>query len=1384
MIKMINLGKFLKGNSEEFNKKGLFVERRVCYFNKWWERQRDIDKDYIKKNDLKQTPEWIDKQKWYTAFLKKSDTEKQKLAEEEFWVSKETYENLEKTYSYEFAADDIRTDYNALFKSIITHRRGSQKIEWLLKRISHEEYNNNYEVINEQYKDDINLESFKETYSILKEKAWNQTVQSYIKNNKWNALTVFKANWYDAENWFNSSDENLAILDAITNSTNYEKDYNNNYENFKKIIFDFDLDEDIDNEVIDWVSEAQIVNLIYSTTRFESFINNIGYKDKFYSDYESDPIAAKYKMHEKMMDILNIPVNAEVLWMNNWVKQFTEKYLKVEDEIIAKIKNSNKNFTTDSIEEKIWSQLSPEEKRKISKEDVGELAEAQYSQFLGVILQNVREWKVKINWISISGWVSTWAGVSLNIASLTQWWLDNLWVSVWQSGISLWVSKGIKQSFWNLDLWVTALWSPLWVSLSYWASYAITEDIRSLFPKKRPWVWVNLSWAVWTNFIWWWLSDLSLDTYAWVERTMQDNAQVVSNIFDKIVKWEDLSNNEVYDVFKWRWIEESDLTSEEKTAIVKKYNEIKETFENILPSNPSNLQKARLAYKFRNSILTNYANQLHKKAEWVKLSSISLFSAMPIIWLVAWFEVNYHTLEARRDIISDAVAESMTWEKKFSIEDMQKKGIKMKIVKNMHFAEEGYDNTSPRISWTFLKIEWKDWPISANPWLDVKKIISEWSTYLSFNPKNPPVFVGRWDASWTSYFIRFWEWSEKNTNNKLTRNVESIWAITTSQRLNQLANKNDETSAENTEIINSAIKIWELIKNSINWNNWITWLEDMFKDQGLDEAWNELKRRIGDVKGYTGKKLGKTDNNALNWSIYNKWWRWRWKQVLWEIRNKINKVSTDAEKLWVLKGLFPDVNVTNNEKIELSEKQHSNKDIKEAIENTHDVRKLIDNYVDWTLNNKRWMQDFKDEFNKFANQKDWAKTLPEMWKIFKENMLAMNDNWKWNGKNKKKWLSIIIYNKKGQNALNKIREKIHWITKPHEKYEILKSIYSDTMEPKNLKRDFKDWVETISMGSWKALYSIDTSRRNKFNDIIQEKIGYNVSDISKKWWNKFWKNTKKTVVSYDTTWSMIWFPVSASWWVEDLTPMMWGLPIANWVDSLIIVNNQNAKNALIDKLPNTHVLKIMKWLGLNINNISITDFKKALKSWEMTDNSWHIAELNSKLFFWKWWECLNDAFFLKNISLEYNSQELVFGNENSQESMIPNNKTFSVAAIWTMDTSKPEPVIIKKPKPGANSEAGEEPENWWAWTLPEAVVEWANLTTPEMVALWNLTEPQTITLSDPTVPITNQVDVWTIAVAQPIPVSVELPITPPYPEPISQMWGVGNVPSTQAISQK
>ncbi len=324
-----------------------------------------------------------------------------------------------------------------------------------------------------------------------------------------------------------------------------------------------------------------------------------------------------------------------------------------------------------------------------------------------------------------------------------------------------------------------------------------------------------------------------------------------------------------------------------------------------------------------------------------------------------------------------------------------------------------------------------------------------------------------------------------------------------------------------------------------------------------------------------------------------------------------------------------------------------------------------------------------------SRDKRWA------WKKLRNNIAKMLRAWEYN---ENVWNEFKVF-AKGKN-------RITWLDNsnltPYEKKLILERVFGRFMVSQNaLQKNWAKvwnektakWVKNMTLKQFEENKIL--KRSNSFRKGLETAwFGNFVSEIEsarKELLNSsFWKQKRFEVQEAS---DMIAFVVSKDW----VTPMTWEVQIAWW--KTVSLRNEELKAEMIENLPKGFVKRAANKLWVSENNLI-----RMLK-WETVDGK----TITYDTVFFKWWDCFNDAFGIKNMKLVWDgtwaedmkigigSSDVHYGAENDTDTIniaiVPEaekDEEEKAPAEEESEEEKPKPKNKPKNKPKPKDKPKEE----------------------------------------------------------------------------------------------
>jgi len=1033
----------------------------------WYEEKDQVSDEYESEMLYILTKESLVKNN-KTKIENKSENEEDKIITEakNQTLNKIKLLNIENNW-YEKLKEDLRDDINIksfeeTFKNISGILWWPENLLKVLNKISinkdskDKRWTENLLNLNNKNK---NLRDFSEVRKFFAAN-WYKTENNWLYEDEWKALytlvKIFPENQKIYENYKTPFDKFLEELEKKWELTsdykkflekNKEKiEISNkiqNFNKFKEFLFDQDSDWDIDSEKIVWVSEAQIFELT-NIENFPYLLENLWisnkpeeFKEKIFTD-----IQLKRNFHKRLNLILWTIHNASPLFIKWWIEKFNKEYLKLESEFKEKIKEE----LSDEKIEKILKKKFPDNinwlKEKLTKKEWWN------------ILNNIR-----LEWEAFSFWIVQWTGASINIENLTEWWLNNL--NFWIANTPLWIIPVIwvSKNLFNIKLtddWNTKLSSITWANIykpaffiNIWIKNDKTEKIKELFQNNKEWWYFEnfrTSWNVnYVNIFWvtWWIITLSLNiseldekSFAWVEKMVQQMYPIMDNILNQIEQWTETKKLDVKKIF-WN----QDLTDKEISTTREKYQEIKNVYKLMTKWLDEN-EKLEIAQKLKRSAIQQYANNMHKKSEWLNFIWWWAWIAfienyMPLPFLIITWEYNYSKIENTKDFFAEQASEKI-----ISISNWNELWLETQKFWEWYILKIWKNHKWEKIS------EWVNFSAEKNLWIEIEKN-TDWEFLISSTSENlknlKDLFKNIktkyfYDHDWKSVKIIFWKWYQN-------KNWEIIYWWWYDKKITRwLENKQDK-------IISDQIKMSEAVTE-------FEWIRNLVENMSykMDKRYEKRIYKITEnfrENPYNTANINSSWRKFLN-SLEKNWSLKHFSNFKWEIE----KITNQKQRQIILESIIHNVRSDQNLKWKSDNKIHSTYAGKEIPIKKYDT--MIQGWRSESrskvfteqLSQDLWINE--NILNNYNNK--YYKKLSEWQSSFNVNYLTKWDiiTFIWTGKNKEifpatsvtryadinwnwnfeQWIDYLeIENQKitpemvnliPENVLNKYLNKIWW----------------------------------------------------------------------------------------------------------------------------------------------------------------------------------------------------------------------------------------------------------------------------------------------------------------------------------------------------------------------
>ena len=412
-------------------------------------------------------------------------------------INNASYESLVKAMSFRELQSFVSKMNNVAQEYQITDSEGKAALFYWTKRV---------EIVNNK----INYLNGGE----VKDDSWNNITEDDLNNRNafwpfsFDMKNVFLDAWYKADGIF-AWIEIGSLLELFNNvyKTQLKLKESTNFKEKISVIFDYNQDGLLDDDVHFYTKERQLFNKINTEQDFENFISkgNLGYEsvEEFYKWFEDNYYASRAEFKTRLWTVLSVenPLNPQE--MINDADALT-KFNEHKEEV-----KSTVDFKIDS--HKYTKNLSEEVKSQIK-------------------LQSV--------WLLL--WSKVWVWVSFDISEATNEILDSLsfWVINGIPWIGIWKRFTTENGKLSLDVWIVNLIPVAW--LSGVVKEAEIKEMKNLFSNKIDtttqtvimWGISSVGSMVWIDF-----SNFDEWTKKWIEMWIADMWKTLDKVFWEIKEW-------------------------------------------------------------------------------------------------------------------------------------------------------------------------------------------------------------------------------------------------------------------------------------------------------------------------------------------------------------------------------------------------------------------------------------------------------------------------------------------------------------------------------------------------------------------------------------------------------------------------------------------------------------------------------------------------------------------------------------------------------------------------------------------------------------------------------------------------------------------------------
>lgn len=361
------------------------------------------------------------------------------------------------------------------------------------------------------------LDSFMQEVYIAREPNKNTETWGYNFNpfNIWELKEIFEKAWYEAD-WFFGWEEMASLIQLFKNVHETQKTINDKQTTFKDklaIIFDYNIDGILDNDIHFTTKEKQIFDAIESEKQFESLLKNLGYSD-----------------------------------INEFNLTFADNYFKAREDFKS---NLNRVLMPDFESE--WQEYhidpallinNPEGKKKVYEKLNEALEYIDSSEKLKWVSQID---KARINsyivWLYINTGGDIWIWAWMNIKEFTKGVLDQWVVTVynWMPGFA--VNKEIiSSSKWSVNVWV-ANFVPFVAATAILKEAKLSETTNLEQLEFEDDMQVTVAWGLspTTKFVWVDFTKVTETTKSWIEQAVSQMGEFLDPVLENIKNGKEFS---------------------------------------------------------------------------------------------------------------------------------------------------------------------------------------------------------------------------------------------------------------------------------------------------------------------------------------------------------------------------------------------------------------------------------------------------------------------------------------------------------------------------------------------------------------------------------------------------------------------------------------------------------------------------------------------------------------------------------------------------------------------------------------------------------------------------------------------------------------------------